>query len=83
MADERKFTEYLFNAEHPAGMHKARALRLRLGYDVSTWREFRQVLLDKLPYAPGRFMRINLANPPGENWKQSSASRVPPAQPMW
>jgi uncharacterized protein DUF6883 len=68
VADERKFTKYLLNPESERGRHKARFFSA-LGYDLSNWRELHDVFLREVPYVPGRYTSVNLANPPGENWE--------------
>jgi hypothetical protein len=67
VAHDDKFVQYLLNPDHPNGKHKARVFAASLGFDLSNWQKFRDIVLRELPYVPGRRTRVNLANPPGEN----------------
>jgi hypothetical protein len=57
-ADERKFTEYLLNNEHPIGRGKAKFFR-EIGYDSSNWEDLRCTFLTQLPQVEGRHRRTN------------------------
>lgn len=39
-----------------------------IGYDETNWDRLRTALLLELQYVAGSFVRVNLANPPGESW---------------
>lgn len=51
-ADDRKFTEYLFNKENPDGWAKGVALNSRLGYNKSNWEALRDDILARAPHYP-------------------------------
>lgn len=57
-ADERKFTEYLLDDEHPIGRGKAKFFR-EIGYDSSNWEDLRRSFLTQLPQVEGRHRRTN------------------------
>ena len=60
VAEERKFTEYLLNDDHPIGRGKAKWFK-RAGYTTDNWRELRSGFLTQLPYVESWFVRENVA----------------------
>ncbi|MCH5186823.1 MAG: minor capsid protein [Oscillospiraceae bacterium] len=51
-ADDRKFTEYLFNPDNPRGMAKGHAFTDRLGYSKDNYEELRNELLKRAEKYP-------------------------------
>lgn len=45
MADDRKFTDYLFNANNAQGWAKGKAIESRLGYDKNSYEELKNEIL--------------------------------------
>jgi hypothetical protein len=64
--DDRKFTEYLLNPDHPDGGPKARYFA-GAGFTLDNWEELRDAILAQLPRVEGRFRRTNAVGL--ENWE--------------
>ena len=46
-ADDRKFTEYLFNPQNKRGYAKGAIITSRLGYDANNYDELKSILLER------------------------------------
>lgn len=65
-ADERKFTRYLLNFEHPQGRGKAKMFAAA-GYTVDNWEDLRNAILEHVQTAEALFSRENDYG--GEHWE--------------
>lgn len=54
-ADDRKFTEYLFNPNSANGYAKGKAFISRLGYDKDNYEELKQEILEKSARYPAKY----------------------------
>ena len=52
--EEAKFTKYLFDPNNQRGWAKGVAITSRLGYDVSSWKEFVEEIRSRAPLFPAR-----------------------------
>lgn len=46
--DDRKFTEYALNEDHPKGRHKARRFRESLGFTVENFSDLKKQIEEKI-----------------------------------
>jgi Domain of unknown function (DUF6883) len=49
--DPRKLCDYALNPEHPTGKHKARVFKAALDFDLDSWEELRDQILQRLDAA--------------------------------
>ena len=54
-ADDRKFTEYLFNPENKKGYAKGKAFTSRLGYDKENYKELKDAILQSAEKYPSTY----------------------------
>lgn len=55
IADDRKFSEYLFNPNNTDGWAKGQAFLSRLGYNVDNYQELQKAIIDKAKKYPATF----------------------------
>lgn len=55
MADDRKFTEYLFNPENQKGWAKGKAFTSRLGYDKDNYAELKDEIMKSVTKYPSTY----------------------------
>ncbi len=55
MADDRKFTEYLFNSENQKGWAKGKAFASRLGYDKDNYAELKDEIMKSVTKYPSTY----------------------------
>ena len=55
-AADAKFEKYLFNPESKSGYPKGKAIKSRLGYDASNWKELQTEILKRAPKYPSSYL---------------------------
>ncbi|MDO5398226.1 MAG: hypothetical protein Q4G33_09875 [bacterium] len=59
MADDRKFTHYLFSETNKKGQAKGKAFTSRLGYDINNYSELKQEILTRAAKYPAKLKGCN------------------------